>query len=358
MVHYYRYRFSAFKVELKELRRQLAEFSLLLATLFFVYLPGLALGVFFALGKIVQYESESDVIYMTFGFLLLQSLLLHTLKSAVLDTAHRNYHGTLLKSRIHQWVADQGLLLLCHVLFLFALFLAVSMGLQNLLQSPQLVMFMLAQLALATALLYRPISVFVVLITACLLMFVCESFTTYYVALAVIFVGSLLLPCHYKAVKLSKVTAHSFWWQWTIEQPWAVIWRLGVTILTYWCIWIIVTERPDLKSYYAVMAQLFTVLWWSSLLIDTHKQVIKYRSYWHALSQFTQVQRSQCMFVFSLTFMMWFSGLVLLGSGIFEFLTVLVTPVMMWVILRAARYMALTWAVAVVVLMLTKVLIA
>ncbi|AOT09465.1 DUF6136 family protein [Pseudoalteromonas luteoviolacea] len=358
MLHYYQYRFAAFKVELRELRRQLAEFSLLLASLFFIYLPGLALGIFYALGKIVQFESESDVIYMTFGFLLLQSLLLHTLKSAVLDMAHRNYHGTLLKSRFHQWVADQGLLLLCHVLFLFALFLAVSMGWQSLLQAPQFMMFMLAQLILAITLLYRPISACVILITACLLVFVCESFKAYYLALALTLVGSLLLPRYYKAVRLNKVTAHSFWWQWTIVQPWAVLWRLGMTILTYWCTWVIVTERPDLKSYYAVMAQLFNVLWWSSLLIDTNKQTIKYRSYWQTLSQFKQVQRSQCIFVASLTSVMWLCGLVVLGSGVFEFLTLFVTPVMMWVILRSVRFMALTWAVAVVTLMLTKILVS
>ncbi|MDK1287509.1 DUF6136 family protein [Pseudoalteromonas umbrosa] len=357
MVHYYRYRLSAFKVELKELRRQLAEFSLLLATLFFVYLPGLALGVFFALGKIVQYESESQVIYMTFGFLLLQSLLLHTLKSAVLDTAHRSYHGTLLKSRVHQWLADQGLLLLCHVLFLSALLLAVSMGWENLRQAPQLIMFMLLQLMLAATLLYRPISVLVVLIAACLLTFICQYFMTYYAALIVLLGVSLWLPRDYKAIKLSKATAHSFWVQWTLEQPWVVIWRIGMTILTYWCIWIIVTERPDLKSYYVVMAQLFVVLWWSSLLIDTNKQVIKHRSFWYSLSQFKQIQLSQCVFVFSLTTLMWLGGIYLLGSGTFELLTLFATPLMMWVILHSVRFMALTWAIVVVAIMLTKVLV-
>ncbi|MBQ4836414.1 DUF6136 family protein [Pseudoalteromonas luteoviolacea] len=358
MVHYYRYRLNAFRVELKALRQQLAEFSLLLGTLFFIYVPSLAMGVFFALGKIVQYETDSEVIRVTFGFLLLQSLLLQTLKSAVLDTAHRNYHSSILTSRLHKWIADQGLLLMCHVLFLAALAMALAMGWQNVMQVPHLLLFLAAQLGLAMTLLYRPISLFAVLVSAFGMALFIEQITVYYAGLFAMLLLSLFLPSNYQGVKLERISTYTYWLQWAMEQPWVLIWRFGLTILTYWCTWVIVTERPDLKSYYVVMAQLFAVLWWGTLLIDTNKQVLQFSRFWSSISKLDSMQRSQCVVVFSVTLTVWSSGIGIFGLGLFELLTVLVTPVLMWVILHSARYLALVWAVSVVAIMLAKVLVS
>ncbi|ESP91363.1 DUF6136 family protein [Pseudoalteromonas luteoviolacea] len=358
MIHYYRYRLTAFRIELKALRQQLAEFSLLLGTLFFIYVPSLAMGVFFALGKIVQYETDSEVIRVTFGFLLLQSLLLQTVKSAVLDTTHRNYHSSILTSRFHKLIADQGLLLICHVLFLAALAMALAMGWQNVMQVPHLLFFMAAQLGLAMTLLYRPIALLAVLVSAFAMALLIEQITVYYAGLFAVLLLSLFLPSSYQGIKLRHISTYTYWLQWVIEQPWVLIWRLGMTILTYWCTWVIVTERPDLKSYYVVMAQLFTVLWWGTLLIDTNKQVRQFHRFWSSISKLEGVHRSQCVVVLSVTLTVWISGIGIFGLGLFEVLTVLVTPVLMWVILHSARYLALVWAVSVVAIMLAKVLVS
>ncbi|MCF2860413.1 DUF6136 family protein [Pseudoalteromonas sp. SMS1] len=356
MLHYYSYRLQAFKTELRELRKQLEQFTLLVSAMFFIYLPSLVMAIFFGLGKLVESDSVHLTMAVSFGFLLMQSLLIQTLKDAILDSARRAFHSTLLGNRIHKVVADNGLLLLCHLLFLAACVMAISMGWSNLLQAPHLLVFMLLQCLLAVLQLYRPYAVILTLCTAVGMIYVIDDVMVYFFALfTMMLVGAWVKPrrMHYK-VKV--ISSYGFWLQLIIEQPWMLLWRIGVSTLTYWCALIIITERPDLSSYYSVMALLFNLLWWSSLLLDTNKQIALHHGFWQSLAMLAVMQRSQYCVVMLCCVITWLIGVLLLGIGVFEIVVLLSSPLMMWSIVKRPKSLALVWATLVISIMLSKVL--
>ncbi|MBQ4814497.1 hypothetical protein J8M20_24245 [Pseudoalteromonas luteoviolacea] len=356
MLHYYHYRLRAFKAELRMLGKQLEQFTLLVSAMFFIYLPSLVMGIFFGLGKLVESDSVRLTLEVSFGFLLMQSLLIQTVKSGILDSHRRTFHHTLLSNRVHKFIADHSLLLLSHLLFLAAFVMAVSMGWANLMKTPQLLMFMGAQFALAVLQLYRPKSAFLSLCVALGLVYIVNSVMVYFLTiLAVMAVGACIKPrpTHYKVAAIS---AYGFWTQLVIEQPWMVLWRIGMSTLTYWCTMIIVTERPDLSSYYSLMALLFNLLWWSSLLLDTNKQVIVHRGFWQSLAMLDEMQHSQYLMVMMCTTVAWLIGVLLFGMGVFEISILLVTPLMMLAIVKRPKSLALVWATLVIGIMLSKVL--
>ncbi|KZN65328.1 DUF6136 family protein [Pseudoalteromonas luteoviolacea] len=356
MLHYYQYRLRAFKVELQELRKQLEQFTLLVSAMFFIYLPSLVMAIFFGLGKLVESESVRLTLEVSFGFLLMQSLLIETVKSAILDSARRTFHHTLLSNRVHKFIADNSLLLMCHLLFIAAFIMAASMGWAKLLQAPQLLLFMASQFMLAVVQLYRPHATILTLSVALGLVFVSNSVAMYFIfVLTVMTVGVFINP-RLIDFKVRAITANGFWLQLIIEKPWMILWRLGVSTLTYWCTQIIVTERPDLAAYYSLMALLFNLLWWSSLLLETNKQIVIHRGFWQSLAMLEVMQRSQNLVVMLCTSVAWLIGVALFGVSVFELIILLVTPLMMLTIVKRPKSLALVWATLVIAIMLSKVL--
>ncbi|TQF71963.1 DUF6136 family protein [Pseudoalteromonas luteoviolacea] len=356
MLHYYTYRLEAFKSEIRELGKQLEQFTLLVSALFFIYLPSLVMAVFFGLGKLVESDSVRLTLEVSFGFLLMQSLLIQTVKSAILDSARRSYHNSLLRNRIHKFIADNSLLLMCHLLFLAACIMATSMGWSNLKQAPQLLMFMTSQFILAVIQLYRPQIVIVTLCVALGLVFVVNEVMLYFFTILLVMIMGIFIKPRVIVYKVNSISALGFWQQLVVERPWMLLWRLGVSTLTYWCALVIVTERPDLSRYYSLMALLFNLLWWSSLLLDTNRQILSHRGFWQSLAMLEVMQRGQYLVVASCCASTWLIGVLIFGIGLFEALVLLATPIMMWVIIQRPKSLALVWATIVVAIMLSKVL--
>ncbi|MCO7186807.1 MULTISPECIES: DUF6136 family protein [unclassified Pseudoalteromonas] len=356
MLHYYQYRFRAFRVALTALLRQLQQFSLMFVTLFFIFIPQLIIGVFFGLGKLVSFDSHGVAMKVAFGFLLLQSLLLQAVKPAITDIRHRAYHLTLLRTRFHQFVADWLLLLVCHVLFGAALLLAVSMGTATLWEAPQLPGFMLAQWLFALALLYRPQTLVSSLCVAFVAVWLAPSIQAY-LAVSVLWLAlDWVRPRLKLAAPQPQLSSVSFWYYVIKEYPWMVLWRAGASFLALWAGMIMAHERPDLLHYYTLMILLVNQLWWSSLYLDTSKQVMGRRGFWRSLGLDSQIEFSQSVLIYGLCLISWLAGVVLLNGELFTVSVIATCPALVWTLKHYPQRFAVVWGCASVTLMMIKVL--
>ncbi|MCG7563976.1 DUF6136 family protein [Pseudoalteromonas sp. McH1-42] len=356
MLHYYQYRYRACRVQLAVLMKQLQQFSMMLITLFFIFIPQLIIGVFYGLGKLVSFDSHHLAIKVAFGFLLLQSLLLQALKPAITDSAHRAYHRTLLRGRLHQVAADWILLLGCHVLFVAALILAVSIGFDKLWQAPQLPAFMLLQWCFALILLYRPQALVSSLLVAFTAVWLVPSLPIYLAVITLWLALDWFRPEIKLALPQPSLTPASFWYYVIKTSPWMIVWRAGASLITLWAGLIMAKERPDLLHYYTLVILLINQLWWSSLYLDTDKHVTGRRQFWRSLDMYPQLVRSQSLLIYGLCFASWLGAIVLLNGELFNLAVLVSTPLLVWTVTYHPRRLAVVWGCISVALMMFKVL--
>ncbi|MCG7534757.1 DUF6136 family protein [Pseudoalteromonas sp. OOF1S-7] len=356
MLHYYQYRYRACRNALAVLMKQLQQFSLMFLTLFFIFIPQLIIGVFYGLGKLVSFESHNLAMKVAFGFLLLQSLLLQAVKPAIMDSTYRAFHATLLRGRLHQYTADWVLLLACHVLLIAALILAQSIGIDNLWQAPQLSGFMLAQWLFALTLLYRPQTLLSSLLIAFVAIWLAPSIYIYLVVIILCLALGWLRPEFRVGMPQPQINLISFWYYVIKTTPWMLLWRSGASLLTLWAGLIIAEERPDLLHYYTLAILLVNQLWWSSLYLDTNKQVAGRRSFWRSLGVYSRLVNSQSLLIYGLCFASWLGVVVLLDGELFSLAVILSSPLLMWTVQSHPQRLAVVWAGLSVTLMMLKVL--
>ncbi|WP_165389123.1 DUF6136 family protein [Pseudoalteromonas rubra] len=356
MLHFYQYRYRAWRTALAVLMKQLQQFSLMFVTLFFIFIPQLIIGVFYGLGKLVSFDSHDLAIKVAFGFVLLQSLLLQAVKPAIMDTAHRAFHPTLLHSRLHQYAADWLLLLACHSLFIAALILAMSIGIDKLWQAPQLPGFMLVQWLFALALLYRPQTLLSAILVAFVAIWLVPTIEIYLAVILLWLALDWVRPRLRVTLPQPRLNLVSFWYYVIQASPWMLLWRSGASLLTMWAGLIIAKERPDLLHYYTLVILLVNQLWWSSLYLDTNKQVAGRRAYWRGLGVYSQLVISQSLLIYGVSLASWLGGVLLLNGEPFSLAVILGSPLLMWVVQRHPQRLAVAWGSFSVTVMMIKVL--
>lgn len=344
MKHYFSYRHQAFSLAINELFKQLQQFVLMLMTLFYIFLPGLIAGLFFGLGKIVQSSSEVVSMQVGLAYLIFQSLLLTVLKPAILDLKHRTFHTTLLKNKFPQILSDISALMMSHLLFCLSVFLMISMGADKLSRAPHYIAFVFTQLSFALVLMYRPAAVIWASILAFIGLFFFESTLMFFLALNALLLFSLYLPKRLNCSYQITITPWTFWLSYFKDNIWSLIWRMTMSGLVFWAVFIIVTERSDLVHWYALGGALLNQLWWSSLFIETDQYVRKHRLFWRSLNQFSQIKRSQYVYLIALSSMFSLPMLCLFSSHLSMWVSLLITPLVLILCKNRPQFMAVVWA--------------
>ena len=344
MKHYFSYRHQAFSLAISELFKQLQQFVLMLMTMFYIFLPGLIAGLFFGLGKIVQSSSEVVSMQVGLAYLIFQSLLLTVLKPAILDLKHRTFHITLLKNKLPQILSDITALMMCHLLFGLSVFLMISMGADKLSRAPHYIAFAFTQLSFALVLMYRPAAVIWASMLAFSGLFVFESTLAFFLVLNALLLISLYLPKRLNCSYHITITPWTFWLSYFKDNIWSLTWRFTMSGLVFWAVFIIVTERSDLVHWYALGGALINQLWWSSLFIETNQHVREHQLFWKSLNQFTQIKRTQYMYLIALSSMFTLPMLSLFSSHLSMWMSLLITPFVLIFCKNRPQFMAVVWA--------------
>lgn len=283
-VSFLSYRYLAYTTTLKSMLSQLKSFSLLFALVLGPAFLGMVLLLFLGLGKIV--DSHAEPAYgakIAVVYLLLESVMLWAMASAIKNSQNRAFQRSLYKS---SWrvCADCKLLLLSNVWLIASSLIAIDLSLKQWLQVPHFMLFMLLQWLCGVFVLYRPIALFYSLLISSVLILLPVSLSSlqYYLGFVAIFGCSILLP----PVRIShKLKVHSlalFWLSYFIQHSWNLIWRGAILVACLFALLQLIAVRSDL-----VLALAFSVcvLLTSSLQFDCLAVFKKYRLFFQSNNQ-------------------------------------------------------------------------
>ncbi|MAD89870.1 MAG: hypothetical protein CMK64_09220 [Pseudoalteromonas sp.] len=357
MKHFYAYRYQAFNLAIQEIFKQLQQFVLMLATLFYIFLPGLIAGLFFGLGKVVQSSSVQVSMQVALAYLIFQSLILAVFKPAILDSKNRIFHTTLLKHNAPQWACDFMAMLTCHVLWLLSLVLMLAMGPDKLSRAPHFVLFMFSQLSFAWVLLYRPSALFWAFISGFVLLAFSQSVIGFLVCLNAALLASYFMPQTIRFNFKPKINIWTIWLSYFSADLWRITWRITMSGLVFWAVFIIAIERPDLVHWYALGGALLNQLWWASLLIETNQFISKHKLYWQSINAYSKVAKVQWFYlallasIFTLPFLSLFTGHFSI------WLSFMLTPMVILLAKNRSQLLAVVWASCSILLILSMALI-
>ena len=357
MRHYYVYRYQAFNLAIQEIFKLLQQFVLMLATLFYIFLPGLIAGLFFGLGKVVQSSSVQVSMQVALAYLIFQSLILAVFKPAILDSKNRIFHTTLLKHNTPQLVSDFMAMLTCHVLWLLSLVLMLAMGPDKLSKAPQFMLFMFSQLSFAWVLLLRPPALFWAFISGFVLLAFAQSVIGFLVCLNVALLVGYFMPQTIRLNFMPKINIWTIWLSYFSADLWRITWRITMSGLVFWAVYIIAIERADLVHWYALGGALLNQLWWASLLVETNQFINKHKLYWQSINAYSKVAKAQWLYLtlfaslFTLPFLFLYSGHVSI------WLSLMLTPMVILLAKNRSQLLAVVWASCSILLILSMVLI-
>ena len=286
-VSFLAYRYLAYTTNLKSMLSQLKSFSLLLALLLGPAFLGMVLLLFLGLGKIVDSHAEpASGAKLALVYLLLESVMLWAMASAIKNSQNRAFQRSLYKS---SWrvCADCKLLLLSNVWLIASSLIAIELSLKQWLQVPHFMLFMLLQWLCGVFVLYRPRALFYSLLLSSVLVLqpVSLSPLQYYLGFVAIFGCSILLP----PVRIShKLKVHSlalFWLSYFLQHSWCLIWRGSVLVACLFSLLQLITIRSDFSDLIQAAALSVCVLLTSSLQFDCMAVFKKYRLFFQSNNQ-------------------------------------------------------------------------
>ncbi len=289
------YRYQAYKTELTQLLLQLKNFGLLFLVVLGSAMLGMILLLFLGLGKIIDSSDAPQYgAKMAWLYLLLQSVMLSAMKSAIKNTAQRAFQQTLVK-RYWLGLMDIKLLLLSNGWLIASLIIAIDLSVSQWLRVPHFLLFLLLQFVLGILCLYKPIAlVYGFLLSAIWVMLPLDvSPLIYQCGFMLLFaLSTLMVPFSFTTkVKLSSLTG--FWLLFFMHNSWALIWRGALLLCVFVASQVLLQERADLVAIFSILSLAFVVLFSSSLQFDCRQLYQQY-------SVFFNMQNKQTAFFVSL----------------------------------------------------------
>jgi hypothetical protein len=291
------------------------------------------------------------------AYLIFQSLILAVFKPAILDSKNRIFHTTLLKHNTPQLISDFMAMLTCHVLWLLSLVLMLAMGPDKLSKAPHFVLFMFSQLSFAWVLLFRPPALFWAFISGFVLLAFAQSVIGFLVCLNVALLVGYFMPQTIRLNFMPKINIWTIWLSYFSADLWRITWRITMSGLVFWAVYIIAIERADLVHWYALGGALLNQLWWASLLVETNQFINKHKLYWQSINAYSKVAKAQWLYLtlfaslFTLPFLFLYSGHVSI------WLSLMLTPMVILLAKNRSQLLAVVWASCSILLILSMVLI-
>jgi len=262
------YRYQTYKTELTQLLLQLKNFGLLFLVVLGSAMLGMILLLFLGLGKIIDSSDAPQYgAQMAWLYLLLQSVMLSAMKSAIKNTAQRAFQQTLVK---WYWLGFMDIKLLL-----------LSNGW----------LFLLLQFVLGILCLYKPIAlVYGFLLSAMWLILPFDvSPLIYQCGFVLLFaLSTLMVPFNF-AAKLEMSSLTGFWLMFFIHNSWTLIWRGALLLSLFMAFEVLRQERANLAAIFSILSFAFVVLFSSSLQFDCSQLHQKY-------SVFFKMQNKQTAF--------------------------------------------------------------
>ena len=289
------YRYQAYKTELSQLLLQLKNFGLLFLVVLGSAMLGMILLLFLGLGKIIDSSDAPQYgAQMAWLYLLLQSVMLSAMKSAIKNSAQRAFQQTLVK---RYWLGfmDIKLLLLSNGWLIASLIIAIDLSLSQWLRVPHFWLFLLLQFVLGILCLYKPIAlVYGFLLSAVWATLPLDvSPLLYHSGFVLLFALSTLMVPFNATAKLKLNSLTGFWLLFFMHNSWALIWRGALLLCVFMASKVLLQERADLAAIFSILSLAFVVLFSSSLQFDC-------RHLYQQYSVFFNMQNKQTAFFVSL----------------------------------------------------------
>ena len=281
------YRYQAYKTELTQLLLQLKNFGLLFLVVLGSAMLGMILLFFLGLGKIIDSSDAPQYgAQMAWFYLLLQSVMLGAMKSAIKNSQQRLFQRTIVKPN---WLKlmDIKLLLLSNGWLLASLVIALDLTMSQWLRVPHFLLFMLLQFGLGVLCLYKPTALIYGLSFTLVLVLLPIDITplVYHCGFIVLFVLSIFLPAISLNDRLSVNSLFTFWLSFFLQHSWILVWRVALLLCVFMAVTTLLNERNDLAAIFSVLAVAFIVLFTSSLQFDCGKLRDKYALFFQLNNQ-------------------------------------------------------------------------
>ncbi|CAM4055451.1 MULTISPECIES: DUF6136 family protein [Pseudoalteromonas] len=343
------YRYQAYKIELTQLLQQLKNFGLLFLVVLGSAMLGMILLLFLGLGKIIDSsEAPQYGAQMAWLYLLLQSVMLSAMKSAIKNSQQRLFQYTIVRST---WLAcmDIKLLLLSNAWLLASAVIALDLTFTQWLRAPHFILFMLLQFGLGVLCLYKPRALIYGLGFTAVLVLLPINITSlvYHSSFIVLFALSMLLPVFLLNDRLSVNSLFTFWLSFFIQHCWVLVWRVALLLCVFMATTTLLLERADLAAIFSVLALAFIVLFTSSLQFDCGKLHDKYSLFFQANNQQRWFFISQfipsCLFFF-ITLLSYLLFVAKIGWLLLS-LSVVWCAVQLYIAQKKPAHYALAWMV-------------
>ncbi|MBB1399347.1 DUF6136 family protein [Pseudoalteromonas sp. SG44-8] len=278
------YRYQAYKIELAQLLQQLKNFGLLFLVVLGSAMLGMILLLFLGLGKIIDsIDAPQYGAQMAWLYLLLQSVMLSAMKSAIQNSQQRLFQRTIVRSN---WLKlmDIKLLLLSNGWLLASAVIALDLNYSQWLRAPHFVLFMLLQFSLGVLCLYKPRALIYGLVFTAILVLLPINIAplAYHCGFIILFALSMLLPAFSLSDQLPINALSTFWLSFFMQHSRVLVWRVALLLCVFMAITTLLNERADLEAIFNVIAAAFTVLFTSSLQFDCGKLHDKYQLFFQA----------------------------------------------------------------------------
>ncbi len=290
---FFNYRANAYQTQLKEVLAQLQKLSVMLMAFMYTAFPALILFIFLALGQLVSLKNDNAV-EIGVLLLLIQSILLQSFSTAILDSNHRQFQYSLLAKRFYVVLADIPLLVISHIILIMSLVLALSMGLSKLLLAPHFIVFIAVQLVSAIAMLYRPHNLFFYLVCVIATLLIADMVSvlgvfSIWLALCLLFA----LPRIGKEATPLINNAWGFWLSLNWKHRALSEWRIYFVVIVLFCGVLTLNQRPDLEFAIALFCAIFFMLVTTSIQIKQTELANHYALWFNTLKNRDEFFRGQ-----------------------------------------------------------------
>ena len=281
------YRYQAYKTELTQLLLQLKSFGLLFLVVLGSSVLGLILLLFLGLGKIIDSSAAPQYgAQMALFYLLLQSVMLSAMKSAIKNSKQRLFQQTIARS-VWLYLVDIKLLTLSNAWLIASVLIALDLTLSQWVKVPHFIVFMLLQFSLGVLCLYKTSALVYGFLFSVIL--VCVPIhmqpLTYHMGFTLLFALSLFVPVVNVNGRIAVSSLLGFWFCYLLNHCWTLVWRVSLLLCVFMASAALINERADLVPILVILAMAFIVLFSSSLQFDCGRVYEQYRLFFKTCEQ-------------------------------------------------------------------------
>ncbi|WP_368485453.1 DUF6136 family protein [Pseudoalteromonas sp. SD03] len=281
------YRYQAYKTELTQLLLQLKSFGLLFLVVLGSSVLGLILLLFLGLGKIIDSSAAPQYgAQMALFYLLLQSVMLSAMKSAIKNSKQRLFQQTIARS-VWLYLVDIKLLTLSNAWLIASVLIALDLTLSQWVKVPHFIVFMLLQFSLGVLCLYKTSALVYGFLFSTILVLVPIHMQplNYHMGFALLFALSLFVLVVNVNGRIAVSSLLGFWFCYLLNHCWTLVWRVSLLLCVFMASAALINERADLVPILVILAMAFIVLFSSSLQFDCGRVYEQYRLFFKTCEQ-------------------------------------------------------------------------